>query len=53
MKSRREEIVALVDSFVATIAPHILRYRNWEGENVVKHFAERVEQDRLIVFHPV
>ena len=43
---KKAEVARLVDSFVASLAPIILRYRNMEGENVVERFAERVETER-------
>jgi hypothetical protein len=48
MQDRRQEIEGLVNSFWATLQPIVSRYRGMEqsDENVVQHFATRVETER-------
>src|SRR5262245_20290290 len=48
MTSRKEEVENLVPSFVACLAPIISRYREMvqTDENVVKHFAQRLDEER-------
>jgi hypothetical protein len=46
MENRVAEIKSLVSSFVASMQPIISRYRLMEGEDVLKHFNLRVEEER-------
>jgi hypothetical protein len=47
MENREMEIKnSLVSSFVASLQPIIGRYRKIEDENVIEHFAIRVEAER-------